>query len=52
MARCFSWAGAAAEYEALYRHLIGPSVTTARSAPRTVERQAPSPVAEALVPAA
>jgi starch synthase len=52
MARCFSWAGAAAEYEALYRRLIGPSVTTARSAPRTVERQAPSPVAEALVPAA
>jgi starch synthase len=51
MARCFSWSGAAAEYEALYRRLIGPGVTTARSAPRTVERQASSSVAEALVPA-
>jgi hypothetical protein len=26
MARCFGWSDAAAEYEALYRRLIGPSV--------------------------
>jgi starch synthase len=28
MARCFSWAGAAAAYEALYRRLIGPRIAT------------------------
>ena len=41
MARCFSWAGAAAEYEALYRRLIGPRIATIRSVPQPAERPAP-----------
>ena len=32
MARCFGWSGAAAEYEALYRRLIGPAGSDAISA--------------------
>ena len=33
MARCFGWAGAAAEYEALYRRLIGPAAGPANRRP-------------------
>jgi starch synthase len=50
MARCFSWAGAAAEYEALYRRLIGPRAAVTR--PPRRRRSAPKPLAEALEPAA
>jgi starch synthase len=51
MARCFGWSGAAAEYEALYRRLLGrpPAITPK---PRTIERPALPPLAEALEPAA
>jgi starch synthase len=52
MARCFSWAGAAAEYEALYRRLIGRPVASARSKRRRVARSAASSDAEVLEPAA
>jgi starch synthase len=52
MARCFSWSGAAAEYEALYRRLIGPRTTTIRPRSWPVGRSAAPSVAEALVPAA
>jgi starch synthase len=38
MARCFSWSGAAAEYEALYRRLIGPRITAIRPVPETENR--------------
>jgi starch synthase len=48
MARCFSWAGAAAEYEALYRRLIGPRVATIRSEPRGMEHPVSPSGAEAL----
>lgn len=51
MGRCFSWAGAAAQYEALYRRLIGPRTAATRSKSRAAVRKAPS-VAEALEPAA
>jgi len=52
MTRRFSWAGAAAEYAALYRRLIGPRIATAQPKPR-VENHSVSPfVAEALEPAA
>jgi starch synthase len=37
MARCFGWAGAAAEYEALYRRLIG-------DRPVPVQHPAPAPI--------
>jgi starch synthase len=50
MARCFSWSGAAAEYEALYRRLIGPRATT-RLNPRAVRPTSP-PIDEALESAA
>ncbi|WP_428532787.1 glycogen synthase GlgA [Rhodopila sp.] len=49
MARCFSWAGAAAQYEALYRRLV-PSSLTARSQPN--RRRPAAPVSDALEPAA
>jgi starch synthase len=52
MARCFSWAGAAAEYEALYRRLIGPRLTPVRTRPRKAERAAQPAIPEALEPAA
>jgi starch synthase len=52
MARCFSWSGAAAEYEALYRRLIGPRLTPIRSNPPKADRPVPPPVNEALEPAA
>ncbi|WP_216856403.1 glycogen synthase GlgA [Acidisphaera sp. S103] len=38
MARCFSWSGAAAEYEALYRRLAGPRMAAIRPRPRAVEQ--------------
>jgi starch synthase len=38
MARCFSWSGAAAEYEALYRRLIGPRMAAIRPRLRVAER--------------
>jgi glycogen synthase len=41
MARSFSWTGAAAEYEALYRRLIGPKIATIRSVPQMPERAPP-----------
>jgi hypothetical protein len=40
MARCFGWASAAAEYEALYRRLIGPRAATAQPAPSAEQRLA------------
>ncbi len=49
MARSFSWSGAAAEYEALYRRLIGPRLTAVRSDPRPQDRRS---AIEALEPAA
>jgi len=49
MPRCFSWSGAAAEYEALYRRLIGPRVATVGPGTRAA---AVPPVVEALEPAA
>jgi starch synthase len=52
MARCFSWAAAAAEYEALYRRLIGPRIATTSSTPRASERPAALGDAELLEPAA
>ena len=48
MARCFGWSGAAAEYEALYRRLIGPRAASIRPYPRAVRRMAATPVAGAL----
>jgi starch synthase len=52
MARCFSWAGAAAEYEALYRRLIGPRIVTTRAgSPKTEQSVAPCDT-EMLEPAA
>jgi starch synthase len=51
MARCFGWSGAAAEYESLYRRLLGrPAAVTPK--PRTIERPALPPLTEALEPAA
>lgn len=52
MARSFGWAAAAAEYEALYRQLLG--MPPARTEPNLkVTREAtPPPMAEALEPAA
>jgi starch synthase len=38
MARCFSWAGAAAEYEALYRRLAAPQTMVARPTPKVEKR--------------
>jgi starch synthase len=52
MARCFSWSGAAAEYEALYRRLIGPWMATTRSKSWGENRSASPSVAEVLEPAA
>jgi starch synthase len=52
MARCFGWSGAAAEYEALYRRLIGPSAAVVTARPRTARRLAAPGVTEALEPAA
>jgi starch synthase len=52
MARCFSWSGAAAEYEALYRRLIGPRAATIQPKPRTAEHPAASAIVDALEPAA
>jgi starch synthase len=52
MARCFSWAGAAVQYEALYRRLIGPRIAATRPAPRATERSAALRDAELLEPAA
>ena len=52
MARCFTWASAAAEYEALYLRLIGPRIATIRSAPRAMERPAALRDADLLEPAA
>ena len=52
MARCFSWSGAAAEYEALYRRLIGPRMATTRPKSRVENRSASLSVADVLEPAA
>jgi len=52
MARCFSWSGAAAEYEALYRRLIGPPAGAARSRPPTAKRSPPPSATDVLEPAA
>ena len=56
MARCFSWAGAAAQYEALYRRLIvSPTLSTRPHPPSRRRSAAPvsdSPVRDALEPAA
>jgi len=52
MARCFSWSGAAAEYEALYRRLIGPRTLPTRPPPPAEQRKAPPPLTDALEPAA
>ena len=52
MARSFGWSAAAAEYETLYRRLIGPRTVAARPKPRAVKRSVAPPVTEALVSAA
>jgi starch synthase len=52
MARRFSWTAAAAEYEALYRRLIGPRIATLRSVSRAPEHPAPLRDTELLEPAA
>ena len=56
MARCFSWAGAAAQYEALYRRLIvSPTLSTRPHPPSRRRSAAPvsdTPVRDALEPAA
>jgi starch synthase len=52
MARCFGWDAAAAEYEALYRRLIGPGPAAIRPKPTKVRRRAPPPLTETLEPAA
>jgi starch synthase len=52
MARCFSWSGAAAEYERLYRRLIGPPIGTIRAAPPVAARPAAPLAVEVLEPAA
>jgi starch synthase len=49
MARCFGWAGAAAQYEALYRRLLG---LPPRAKPRAAKRVAAPAIPEALEPAA
>ena len=52
MARCFGWSGAAAEYEALYRRLIGPPAFAKGPAARSARQPASPARGEALVPAA
>jgi starch synthase len=52
MARCFSWSGAAAEYEALYRRLIGPRATTLPPRRRALPRPALASVSTKLESAA
>ena len=52
MARCFSWSGAAAEYETLYRRLIGPRTFTTPARPAATARSGTPPLADALEPAA
>ena len=51
MARSFSWSGAAAAYEALYRRLLGLQAPTRRN-PRPRQRSVVNPVPEALESAA
>lgn len=52
MARCSGWSDAAAEYEALYRRLIGPRPAAIRPKPPRMRRRARLPVADSLEPAA
>ena len=52
MGRCFGWAGAAAEYEALYRRLIGPRQPAGRSRARSSRRSAVSQTTSVLESAA
>jgi hypothetical protein len=52
IARCFSWSGAAAEYEALYRRLIGPRTLPTRPQPPAEQCTAAAPLTDALEPAA
>lgn len=52
MARCFGWAAAAAEYEALYRRLIGLPPTADIPRPKQARRAAPVPQLADLEPAA
>ena len=51
MARSFGWAAAAAEYEALYRRLLGMPPATVGPIPTTKHKTVP-PMTEALEPAA
>jgi starch synthase len=51
MARSFGWSAAAAEYEALYRRLIGPRTVAVRAEPHAAKRPVPA-VTESLQPAA
>jgi starch synthase len=51
MARSFGWSAAAAEYEALYRRLIGPRPATVGGTAKAARKPAP-PMTEALEPAA
>jgi hypothetical protein len=52
MARRFGWSDAAAEYEALYRRLIGPRPVALGLKPSKVTRRARPRVADSLEPAA
>jgi starch synthase len=52
MARSFGWSAAAAEYEALYRRLIGPRAASIPSQAPVVRRPAEPVAVEALEPAA
>jgi starch synthase len=51
MARSFGWAAAAAEYEALYRRLLGLPPARIEPIPRTTHETV-APMTEALEPAA
>jgi starch synthase len=52
MARCFGWSAAAAEYEALYRRLIGPRPASIRPKSAKVRPRADRPLTETLESAA
>ncbi len=52
MARSFSWSGAAAQYEALYRRLIGPRAAAERPRRRLTPRPAPASAIKTLESAA
>jgi starch synthase len=48
MARCFGWSGAAAEYEALYRRLIGERPAPVRSPPLNAQYPASAATGDEL----